>query len=194
MSPQNKEANAFLERVKALPAGPGVLLDDVLKPSVEDETELRQYFASDRGNARLADPYVGLVSVFDAPEDIRKTRARVIVNDEDRIAKHIMPVPDNERRAEGAPCMVADLEEFKKNWAIFTEGSLSQLIDWNNVVAAGGSVLACLTPLADAHKVSKRAIRKYYHSVAYPTSDIDLFLWGLTPEQVSSWVEYSRHV
>jgi hypothetical protein len=30
---------------------------------------------------------------------------------------------------------------------------------------------------------SKRAISKYYHSAAYPTSDVDLFLWGMTPEQ-----------
>jgi hypothetical protein len=75
------------------------------------------------------------------------------------------------------------LEEFKKNWDIFTEGSLSQFIEWNNVVAAGGPVLACLLPFEDAAKVSKRSIRKHYHSEAYPTSDINLFLWGLTPER-----------
>lgn len=185
--PQNKEATAFLERIKALPEGPGVSLDDALKPSIEDETELRQYFASDRGNARLQDPYVGLVDVFDAPADIRTTRARIVKDDEDLIAKHILPVNKEARRPEGAPSTVESLDEFKKNWSIFTEGSLSQLLDWNNVVAAGGSVLACLTPLKEENKVSKRAIRKHYHSVAYPTSDVDLFLWGLTPEQVCSF-------
>ncbi|KAF6743504.1 ankyrin repeat protein [Ephemerocybe angulata] len=187
--PQNKEAEAFLERIKTLPSGPGVSLDEALKPSIEDETELRQYFASDRGNARLADPYVGLVDVFAAPIDIRTTRARVVKEDEDGadlIAKHIMPVPKEARRPEGAPCVVEDLDEFKKNWSIFTEGSLSQLFDWNNVVAAGGAVLACLTPLADENKVSKRAIRKHYHGAAYPTSDVDLFLWGMTPEQAEA--------
>lgn len=97
-----------------------------------------------------------------------------------------MPIQEDDRRKEGSPAMVADLEEFKKNWAIFTEGSLSQLIDWNNVVASGGSVLACLTPLENEHKTSKRAIRKFYHSNAYPTSDVDIFLWGLTAEQVST--------
>ena len=80
--------------------------------------------------------------------------------------------------------MAESFEEFKKNWTIFTEGSLSQLIDWNNVVAAGGSVHACLSPLTAEQKESKRSIRKHYHGVAYPTSDVDLFLWGLTPEQV----------
>lgn len=187
--PQNKEAEAFLERIKSLPAGPGVSLDDALKPSIEDETELRRYFANDRDHARLKDPYVGLVDVFDAPVDIRTTRARVVKTDDDgvdQIAKQIMPVPEAARRAEGTPCMVDDLDEFKKNWSIFTEGSLSQLFDWNNVVAAGGSVLACLTPLEDKNKVSKRAIRKHYHSAAYPTSDVDLFLWGMTPEQAEA--------
>ncbi|KAH6903031.1 hypothetical protein BKA70DRAFT_1031771, partial [Coprinopsis sp. MPI-PUGE-AT-0042] len=60
----------FLSRVSALPPGPGVSLDDVLKPSIEDETELRRLWATDRTNTRLSDPYVGLVDVFAAPEDI----------------------------------------------------------------------------------------------------------------------------
>jgi hypothetical protein len=80
--------------------------------------------------------------------------------------------------------MADSLDDFKRNWAIFTEGSLSQLIDWSNVVAAGGSVLACLSPLPADAQASKRNLRKYYHSQAFPTSDVDLFLWGLTPEQV----------
>lgn len=181
--PQTKDD--FLARVSALPPGPGVSLDDVLKPSIEDEAELRRLWATDRSNTRLSDPYVGLVDVFAAPDNIRKARARVVDSDEDLTAKYVMPLEGEKRKAEGAPTMVADLDEFKKNWAIFTEGSLSQLLDWNNVVAAGGSVLACLAPLDEKNKVSKRAIRKHYHSVAYPTSDVDLFLWGLTPEEVS---------
>ncbi len=51
--------------------------------------------------------------------------------------------------------MVSDLDEFKKNWSIFSEGSLSQLKDWNNVITL---VLACLAPLSDADKASKRAM------------------------------------
>lgn len=178
------EIEAFIARVNALPAGPGVSLDSVLQPSLDEETELRKLFATDKENPRIANPHVGLVDVFDAPDTIRTTRARVVDSPGDRSAKYVMPVAIEARRDEGQPSIVTDLEEFKKNWAIFTEGSLSQLLDWNNVVAAGGSVLACLTPLNETDKVSKRAIRKFYHSSAYPTSDVDLFLWGLTPEQV----------
>ncbi|KAF8349125.1 ankyrin repeat protein [Amanita rubescens] len=180
---QTAEAEAFLHRIASLPRGPGINLDEVLQPSLDDETELRRLLATDRSNARLSNPYVGIVDVFEAPSDIRTTRARVVKDDRDLNAKHVMPVPEDKRRKEGEPCMVSDLDEFKRNWSIFSEGSLSQLKDWSNVIAAGGSVLACLAPLSDADKASKRAIRKYYHSAAYPTSDIDLFLWGLTSEQ-----------
>ena len=183
---QTVEAQAFLARITALPKGSGISLDEALQPSLDDEVELRRLLATDRSNARLSNPYVGLVDVFDAPSDIKTTRARVVKDEQDLDAKYVMPLPEDKRRKEGDPCMVANLEEFKKNWSIFTEGSLNQLTDWSNVIAAGGSVLACLTPLSEADKVSKRSIRKLYHSVAYPTSDVDLFLWGLTPEQVRS--------
>lgn len=183
---QTPEATEFIKRISLLPKGPGVSLDEVLQPSIDDETELRRLFATDKTNARLSSPHVGLVDVFDAPADIKITRARVVANEEDLSARYVMPLEDKHRRKEGAPAMVTDLDEFKKNWSIFTENSLSQLIDWNNVVAAGGSVLACLSPLPDHAKVSKRAMRKHYHTVTYPTSDVDLFLWGMTPEQVSN--------
>ncbi|PFH47159.1 hypothetical protein AMATHDRAFT_7033 [Amanita thiersii Skay4041] len=182
---QSLGAQAFLSRIEALPGGPGVSLDEALKPSLEDEVELRRLFAADRSNQRLSDPYVGLVDVFAAPASIRTTRARVVKDNQegDLNAKYVMPLTSENRRKEGEPCMVADLAEFKKNWGVLTEGSLSQLVDWNNVVAAGGSVLACLTVLAEGDKVSKKAMRKFYHATAYPTSDLDLFLWGLTPLQ-----------
>lgn len=184
--PQNAEATAFLQRVAQLPAGPGVSLDDVLKPSLDDEADLRKLFAQDKTNPRLADQYVGLVDVFDAPKDIRTTRARVVAGEGDLNAKYIMPLSEKRRRAEGSPAMVDSFDEFKKNWAIFTEGSLSQLTDWSNVVAAGGSVQACLAPVPDSAKASKRSLRKYLHNKAFPSSDVDLFLYGLTPEQAEA--------
>jgi hypothetical protein len=180
------EIDAFIERIQALPPGPGVSLNAALQPSLDHEAELRKLFATDRQNPRLSDPYVGLVDIFATPDAIKVTRARVVQGNEDLSSQYVMSLSAKNRRQEGAPCMVASLEEFKKNWAIFTEGSLFQLLDWNNVVAAGGSVLACLTPLDEEHNKSKRAIRKYYHTNVYPTSDVDLFLWGLNAEQVRS--------
>lgn len=178
------EMDAFIARIQAVSPGPGASLDEALGPSLDEEANLRILFATDRQNPRLSNPYVGLVDIFAAPDAIRVTRARVVQGKEDLSSQYVMPLSDKDRRKEGTPCIVADLEEFRKNWAIFTEGSLFQLLDWNNVVAAGGSVLACLTPLDEENKKSKRAIRNYYHTNVHPTSDVDLFLWGLNAEQV----------
>ncbi len=179
------EVQAFLKRVAGAPNG---ALDDVLAASIKDETELRGLFATDRKHARLANPYVGLVSVFDVDPAVglNKTRARGVKDDINRSTKFIFPVPDEKRRKDGSPAIADSLADFQKNWSIFSEGSLSQLVDWNNVVVAGGSVLGCLLAMADAHKESKRAIRKYFHSAAFPTSDVDLFLWGLNAEQAEA--------
>ena len=180
---QNKEASQFLSRIASLPRGP-VSLNKVLQPSLDDEAELRKLFATDKGNARLRDIHVGLVDVFAAPSDIRTTRARVVKDDADRDVQHVMALPNSLRREEGSPAMVENLEAFKKNWGAFTESSLSQLADWSNVIAAGGSVHACLMPLPKAATGSKRAMRKYFHDKAFPSSDVDLFLYGLTVEEV----------
>ncbi|KAK7062773.1 hypothetical protein VNI00_000262 [Paramarasmius palmivorus] len=183
MSQQTPEARAFIDRLQALPKDPGVSLDAVLQPSLDDEAELRKLFATDKDNARLKDIHVGLVDVFDAPPALRTVHARVVKDEKDLTAKYVMPLTEENRKKDGELAIVEDLEGFKKNWGVFTEGSLSQLLDWNNVVAAGGSVLACLMPLHESAKVSKRAMRKFYHSAAYPTSDVDLFLWGMTPQE-----------
>jgi hypothetical protein len=182
---QTLEAQAFLSRISALPKDTPVNLDEALKPSLEDEAELRRLFATDPGNSRLKEIHVGLVDVFDAPQDIRTTRTRVVRDEFDLNEKYIMPLSEKRRRKEGTPAMAEDLEEFKSNWAIFTESSLSML-NWDNVVAAGGSVLACLSPVPEVSKDSKRALRKHFHTETYPTSDVDLFLYGLTPERAEA--------
>jgi len=182
--PQNKEATQFLSRIAILPTG-NVSLDAVLQPSLDDEAELRKFFATDKENARLEDIHVGLVDIFAAPSDIRTTRERVVTSDSDRDAQHVMALSDTLRRKEGSPAMVDSLETFKMNWSVFTENSLSQLFDWSNVIAAGGSVQACLMPLPKAATASKRAMRKYYHENSFPSSDVDLFLYGLTRQEVS---------
>ena len=183
--PQTPEAQAFISRIAALPKGVPVSLDEVLQPSLDDEADLRRLFATDTKNPRLNNPHVGLIDVFDAPADIRTTRARVVQNEFDLSEKYLMALTEAGRRKEGTPATASSLEEFNRNWSIFSEGSLS-LLDWNNVIAAGGSVLACLLPVPDANKASKRTLRKYFHATAFPTSDVDLFLYGLTPEQAEA--------
>jgi hypothetical protein len=58
------------------------------------------------------------------------------------------------------------------------EGQLRYL-NWNNVFAAGGGVLACAQPVPIEHAGSFSDKRKYFHDVQYSSSDVDLFLYGL---------------
>ena len=186
--PQTPEAEAFLARVSSLPlpSADTDVLYEALQPSLDDEAELRKLWATDKSNPRIQGLHVGLVDVFDAPDIIRKTHARVVVDEADLSARHIHPLQEDRRRKDGEPSMVTSLDEFKKNWAIFTEGSLSQLTDWSNVIAVGGAVQACLAPVPTSATLSKRALRKHFHNHAFPTSDVDLFLYGLTPEQAEA--------
>ena len=139
----------FPARIAKLPPAPSAtdVLSQALQSSIDDEAELRKLWATDKTNARLRDPHVGLVDVFDAPDDIRKTRARVVTDETNLNAHCILPLSDDRRRKEDEPSMVATFDEFKKNWGIFIEGSLSQLAAWSNVLAAGGAVQACLAPV-----------------------------------------------
>ncbi|KAH7108180.1 ankyrin [Auriculariales sp. MPI-PUGE-AT-0066] len=175
------EASAFVERA-------ALGIPDALKPALEHEAVLRKAFAGERA-ALPKSPYAGLVDVFaDGTAHLRHAVAREIKVDADRDAQHVLPVPDDLRRKTGDLAMAESIEEFRKVFSVFSEGTLGQLGagPWPNVVVAGGSVLAALLPLPSTVKEqgSKRALRKYFHEDAsWASSDVDLFLWGLTPDQ-----------
>ena len=162
----------------------GVSLDDALAPAIESETDLRRLFATDRKNPKLIDPFIGLVDVFATHSSIRLTQARNVQDEQDLNAHYVFPLVEEKRRADGEPAMAATLEDFKTAFNIFSEGSLSQLTDWGNVVVAGGAALACLAPPPKDAQKTRRGILKYFHGEGYPNSDIDIFVYGLTPEQV----------
>ncbi|EAU38562.1 predicted protein [Aspergillus terreus NIH2624] len=101
-----------------------------------------------------------------------------------------MPLKAEDRRLNGSLAVVPSLDEFKDNFAIFSEASLSDM-DWSNVIVAGSAVVTCLLPVPDEHKGSKRALRQFYHDKVAPASDVDLFLYGLTEEQA---IEKIKHI
>ncbi|KAF8347784.1 hypothetical protein F5887DRAFT_666142 [Amanita rubescens] len=110
---RHSSSSSVLASLCVVAKGPSVNLNEVLQPSLDDETELRRLLATD--GSELSNPYIGVVNVFEAPSDIRTTRARVVKVDRDLNAKHVMPIPEDKRRKEGEPCMVSDLDEFKRN-------------------------------------------------------------------------------
>ncbi len=56
-----------------------------------------------------------------------------------------------------------------RNLDIFTESSL-RFMKWDNVLMAGGSVLACLAPIPEQYDKDSKTRREYYQSVAYRAS------------------------
>ncbi|KAF8179252.1 hypothetical protein K438DRAFT_1422905, partial [Mycena galopus ATCC 62051] len=66
------------------------------------------------------------------------------------------PLSEVDRRQDGTPSMVSNINEFKRNWNIFTEESTA-LFDWNNVVVAAvldNSASAEFTCVRTKHTVS----------------------------------------
>ncbi|KAK2683117.1 hypothetical protein RAB80_001063 [Fusarium oxysporum f. sp. vasinfectum] len=156
---------------------------EIMEPYREYEANLRSIYAQDRQNPILGDPYLNVVPLFTENTKFITTRARNLdaESDEEK-SKYIMALPDDKRRAHDSPATVANLEEFQKNFNIFSESSLADL-DWSNVVAAGSSVVNCLLPVPKEFNTTKRKLREYYHEKFCPASDVDLFLYGLNHDQ-----------
>ncbi|KAL6855852.1 ankyrin [Trichoderma novae-zelandiae] len=169
--------------VNYIAQNPGKPMVEIMEPYRRYEAHLRSVFAQDRENPILKDPYLNVVPLFtDATKSIT-VRARDLASEsEEEKSRYIMALPDDKRRPHGSPATVADLTEFQKNFGVFSESSLAEL-DWNNVVAAGSSVVNTLLPVPTEFNATKRKLREYYHEKFCPASDVDLFLYGLTHDE-----------
>ncbi|KAF9521703.1 hypothetical protein CPB83DRAFT_900390 [Crepidotus variabilis] len=187
--------STFIAAVCSLPAGT-VDMSHLLSPFIQAETELRKIFVQEPLNETLTDLHLGLLDFFSSPKQLRETRSRVsgassMISDEEFFnlyptsyssveflaAKHIFCLPPSGRRQTGVPSSVNSLLAFKERWDIFTH-SILQNLRWENVIAAGGAVQACLQP------IPLDGLSEIYHeSPLYQKSDIDLFLWGLNESE-----------
>ncbi|PPR03268.1 hypothetical protein CVT26_008111 [Gymnopilus dilepis] len=164
-------------------------MDNLLRKAFTAEEEIRQLFAVNPHSHVLQNLLLGLVDVFGINPALRRTRAREIVTECDLTRDYIFPVDASFRRPNLMPSTVPDINIFRENWELFTHGTLSKMTahDWENVIAAGGSVLACLSPPQPS--IPAKTLNDLYQSKTYATSDIDLFLWGLSPEQAKFKME-----
>ena len=71
-------------------------------------------------------------------------------------------------------------DQFKKNWDEFTKGVFKDM-DWSNVFCAGGAILANLLSGLQTKQL-------------YAESDLDLFIYGCTPEQASIKLKHIHEV
>ncbi|KAJ5383611.1 hypothetical protein N7517_001522 [Penicillium concentricum] len=170
--------------VKYVNSNPEKLMSDLVQPYNEYDAVLRKKFAQDPSHASIQDNYVNVVPLYDhnGSTDL-SIRARDLASETpERTEKYLLPLSEKDRKQHGARAVVPSLNEFQNNFALFTEGSLSE-IDWSNVVAAGSAVVTSLLPVPEKYRNSKRGLRKYYHEEFAPASDVDLFLYGLNEEQ-----------
>lgn len=156
-------------------------MPNLLQPFQHYEAELRKVFAQQPEHAATSSTSV--VPVFAGHEDKVKIRARNIeAESENEKDSYIMPLLPNERKPDGAPAIAQSLQEFKTNLNIFSESSLVDL-DWSNVVVAGSAVVTSLLSIPKPHAGSKRNLRRYFHEIVAPASDVDIFLYDLTEAQ-----------
>lgn len=152
-------------------------LRDLVKPYNEYEAKLREGFAQHRDHPAVQDTFVNAIPIFTGHEGTLRMRARDPAQDPEA-GRYIMPLEADSRRSHGSPAMAQSLEEFKNNFKVFSEQSLDDL-DWTNVVAAGSAVVTAMLPVPKEYRSPKRALREYYHEKLAPSSDVDLFIWGL---------------
>lgn len=162
---------------------PGKPAAELIEPYRKHEARLRQMYAQEPDHEALKDPYANVLPLFTGTTPEIKIQARNLdAESEEQKSKYIMPLPDHVRRANGSPATVQSLKDFQSNFTIFSESALVDL-DWNNIVAAGSSVVNCLLPVPKEYNVSKRTLREFYHEKFCPASDVDLFLYGLTEKE-----------
>ena len=171
------------ELVRYIADHPDTPMVEIMEPYRKYEAQLRSIFAQDRKNALLDDPHTNVLPLFTDDTKLITTRARDLASEsQEEKDRYIMALPDDKRRPHGSPAVVPSLKEFQKNFGIFSESSLADM-DWDNVVAAGSSVVNTLLPVPKEFNTTKRKLREYYHEKFCPASDVDLFLYGLTHEE-----------
>lgn len=85
------------------------------------------------------------------------------------------------KKQKGRPTELT-LDLFKENFEDAFGSDILKHINWNNVVAAGGSVSGCLQPVPPTRRHNRRL---YFNHVYLPNSDIDLYIYGLDADSAN---------
>jgi len=137
---------SFLTHLASHPETP---VPKLLEPYKAYESVLRKIYAQEPSHPSLAsNPGINLVPLFPITKDKKGyegdsrvgIRARDLENEtcEEKEA-YIMELGKEERKGNGERAWVEDLAEFRGNFGLFSESSLSEL-DWRNIVVAGSAV------------------------------------------------------
>eukprot|EP00026_Physarum_polycephalum_P000319 Phypoly_transcript_00319.p1 GENE.Phypoly_transcript_00319~~Phypoly_transcript_00319.p1 ORF type:complete len:1731 (-),score=444.64 Phypoly_transcript_00319:70-5262(-) len=147
-----------------------------------EENRYRELFAKSRSSKTLQDPFLMMIPVY---KNLDAFQIRALSPEEAKMPKIFDPT---NRPPAGAMSTVATQEDFQRNFNLFTE-SLLKGLNWDNMFVAGGSVMAALLPIPEQYDKNNRTRRQYYHNVAYKSSDVDVFIYGLDAEQANKKME-----
>ncbi|KAL2364431.1 hypothetical protein RJZ56_002689 [Blastomyces dermatitidis] len=169
-----------------------ILTGEAMAPFKSYESKLREIFAQEPNHIAIANPQVNVVPLYIQSNVDVKVKARDLAEESPADAeKYILPLTAEVRKKDSTPAVVPAFDQFLENFRIFSESSLVDM-DWSNVVVAGSAVTTCLLPVPDKFRMSRKAQRQvatifylheYYHEKIAPSSDVDLFLYGLDEEQ-----------
>ncbi|RIB26652.1 hypothetical protein C2G38_1996880 [Gigaspora rosea] len=149
---------------------------------------LHKLFKNSPDDPLLKKSHLNLFSVY-KNDDIWGAKPRQVGKDPHEDSLYIMPLPEEKRRKKGELSICkGGIEAFKRNWNLFTEGSLYGL-DWSNTIVSGGSVLACLLPLPAKDQKNLYKIRKHYTEV-FASSDIDIHFYGIDEETAKKKMQH----
>ena len=130
----------------------------LLQEANEAENADRKLFAQDRDHASLDDLYKGLVPVFggladdfelvgDGADELQSNFLRSSCKsfpEEEALPRLFKMEEKLKDEKSAAPLTVGTLGDFRKQFMQTFSCNALQYLDWNNVVAAGGSVVGCL--------------------------------------------------
>jgi hypothetical protein len=149
-----------------LDANPKKDIQELTNRYLNFEKLLRSIYAQQPDHKAVQNGRINLVSIFTESQPRPRVRRLRTSNG------CIMGLAESEREKEGSLAVGASFETFNNNFRIFSQGSLDKL-EWQNIVVAGGAVTACLSK-------KKEWDSKNGCEDAYPDSDIDIFLYGIT--------------
>ncbi|KAJ6250583.1 reductase [Anaeramoeba flamelloides] len=179
-------------------------IDQVVRGS---EQHYRYLFASNPKSKDLDDPYLLLQNPYKC-EDLEKEFRYCEWDEFDQKIPKVLQVKHRFTRysEKDGLAIVPKLEDFERRWDHFTHYQF-EFFNWDNVLAAGGCVLACLIPsYVKPQKKKKKQIQRYpfygrmgrvrsnvedkfdnleKFRYGFEKSDIDLFIYGLTEEEAN---------
>ncbi|KAJ3443233.1 ankyrin repeat ph and sec7 domain containing protein secg-related [Anaeramoeba flamelloides] len=156
-------------------------LNNLFEKTRNEENKFRELFAKKRESEVLKDDKLMLVNAF---ENFDIFKGLPETEDEKKIPRAF----PNEKPVDPKVSNINTKKDFLNNFLVYSERQLDYL-DWNNVLVAGGAVLACLQPIPEEHNVSNLTRRKYYHDLQYNGGDIDIFIYGLDEEAANEKIK-----